>query len=263
MYQNVLMTVTPLSEIKDEINCWENRPFMHSWPESNQHKAFNKDTVKKTIKKKSKRNRTAYTTDQLRVLEKTFARTKYVDAERRKELAEHLKIGEKCVKVWFQNRRMKDKKECSESSNDSSSEYVAPEPVTPPSGIPIQLKSEDQYVQSNNSYIEQSIRNNNAHTNTESQPYHYSYEENCKTFHQACGVGYQNYVPFDYRSYSMPTQYTNGYYNNGATLNPTQYYSYSGVPEYMYLNVDNNQYVQEQQNTIESEVSNWSDLSYF
>lgn len=82
--------------------------------------------VTKTIRKRAKRIRTAYTTDQLRVLERTFYRIKYIDAEKRRQLAESLNISEKSIKVWFQNRRMKEKRE-SESSSDSSTEVTTTE----------------------------------------------------------------------------------------------------------------------------------------
>ncbi|KAG6453353.1 homeobox protein pnx [Manduca sexta] len=127
MIQNVLVTgVTPLCNT-NEIHCWENRPFSTIWPED-QPKA---GKITRTIKKKPKRIRTAFSTDQLRALERSYSRHKYIDTERRRELASSLNIGEKCVKVWFQNRRMKEKKESSESSSESSNETREMSPPLP------------------------------------------------------------------------------------------------------------------------------------
>lgn len=87
-------------------------------------------TRNRTIKKKNKRVRTAFTTDQIRTLEKTFLKNKYINADNRRELSKQLKIDDKCIKIWFQNKRMKEKREASESS-DSLSEN-ARDMVSPP-----------------------------------------------------------------------------------------------------------------------------------
>lgn len=48
---------------------------------------------------------------QLKVLEKTFAEQRYLDTTSRSKLAQSLGLNETQVKTWFQNRRMKWKKE--------------------------------------------------------------------------------------------------------------------------------------------------------
>jgi len=60
----------------------------------------------------AKRTRTAFSGRQLLGLEKAFGNGVYLTRLRRIQVATSLGLSEKQVKIWFQNRRVKDKRLC-------------------------------------------------------------------------------------------------------------------------------------------------------
>lgn len=55
--------------------------------------------------KKPRKARTAFTDHQLKTLEKSFEKQKYLSVQDRMELAARLNLTDTQVKTWYQNRR--------------------------------------------------------------------------------------------------------------------------------------------------------------
>ncbi|CAH8509525.1 unnamed protein product [Schistosoma rodhaini] len=80
----------------------------------NNHKSIevnNNDNNADDIQEQSKRYRTSYSQKQIEVLEKTYQLDRYINRPQRAKLSIELDLPENKIKVWFQNRRMKEKRQ--------------------------------------------------------------------------------------------------------------------------------------------------------
>lgn len=75
---------------------------------------------------RTRRVRTAFTPFQLLCLETSFDKNHYVVGSERKQLASYLKLSETQVKVWFQNRRTKWKRQALEGRVDMNKDPLTP-----------------------------------------------------------------------------------------------------------------------------------------
>lgn len=69
--------------------------------------------------------RVVYTDYQRLELEKEYHTSKYITIRRKSELAQSLQLSERQVKIWFQNRRAKDRKTVKKNGGDTSTMHPA------------------------------------------------------------------------------------------------------------------------------------------
>ncbi|CAL8361996.1 unnamed protein product [Boreogadus saida] len=109
--------VSPISEISGYSSGYESEAGLSECPSVEESSEADLDGALQ------RRLRTKFTPEQINKLEKIFNKHKYLDAGERLKTAQKLNLSETQIRTWFQNRRMKLKREAQE---DMRAEYFAP-----------------------------------------------------------------------------------------------------------------------------------------
>ena len=102
----------PSKNILQNIPAWVFATRYSDRPSGGRTKRQGKRKAETDSSSAEKKPRTAFNTEQLERLQKEFLANQYLTEERRRNLCSELGLNENQLKIWFQNKRAKVKKNC-------------------------------------------------------------------------------------------------------------------------------------------------------
>ncbi|KAJ8282416.1 hypothetical protein COCON_G00049350 [Conger conger] len=94
-----------------QLNCAkEQTPSPHSWKSSLAGETGLNETHVRTLYRHGRKKRVPYTKPQLKELEQEYTTNKLINKDKRRRIASSTNLSERQVTIWFQNRRVKDRK---------------------------------------------------------------------------------------------------------------------------------------------------------
>lgn len=247
LISKIIILLLSLPTSMQQQQSYANYPVIHSHVPvislntSNESSAVEELPPKKK-KAQRKQGRNHYTKEQKFALETSFSENMYVSIRERDDIASKLNLTPKQVKVWYQNRRQKDKRRIMKEKTDMK---VNPGAESPDSGVPevdehqVALQRDeliysgsvvanavsdsDSVVQKGNQYVEKQYEQpiysylSNSSANSAQPQSHYPVEY---SHSQAFANYYNNYdyhFPGAYQYLQFMSGYQSHFANSAAT----------------------------------------------